>query len=245
MPSPRKVQVFTRAEFIDGRRWRYLPGEHVSVIGPTGWGKTHLQLGLLAATATPELPGIVLAMKPRDSTVRDWARESGFRTVRSWPPAPPVFPWQRGWGGRLAGWVLWPRHTFDPDKDDPAHYALFRKAMLDSYKRGKRILFADEAYSLSTELGLTRELITIWTKGRSMSCGLWSATQRPTHVPLWMYSQAHHLFLGNDPDEKARDRFKEIGGIDPQLVKSIVSELPKYHWLYIRRDGPRLCVIAP
>jgi len=233
------VKVFTRQEFIDSGRWRYRPGEHVSTIAPTGWGKTYLLQGLLEATATPELPGVMLVMKPRDKTVTSWAKGAGWRTVRSWPPLPAA------WGAKPPGWVLWPRHRFDPAVDDPAHYAIFRKAILDSYKRGKRILFADEVYSLAAELGLSRELVTLWTKGRSMDCGLWGATQKPTHVPRWMYSQAHHLFLGNDPDEAARDRFSEIGGVDPKLLKAIVSTLPKHAWLYIRRDGSRLCVIAP
>lgn len=238
MPSPRQVQTFTRQEFIDSGRWRYAAGQHVSVIAPTGAGKTYLIQGLLDHTATPQLPGVAMVMKPRDATVRDWAKAAGWRTVRTWPPA-----W--AFGARPPGYVLWPRHTFDPAKDDPAHWKIFRAAILDSYKRGKRIIFADEAYSLAAELGLGRELVTLWTKGRSMGCGLWAATQKPTHVPRWMYSQAHHLFLGNDPDQAARDRFKEIGGVDPALVKAIVPTLPKWHWLYIRRDGPRLCVIAP
>ena len=238
MPSPRQVQVFTRQEFIDSGRWRYEPGEHVSVLGPTGWGKTHLMQGLLERTATPELPGIALVMKPRDRTVSDWAKVAGWRTVRTWPPS-----WTMG--QNPPGWVLWPRFTFDPHKDRPAHHVIFRRAILDSFKKGNRIVFGDEVFGLSALLGLGDELTTMWAQGRSMGAGLWGATQRPSHVPLWMYSQAHHLFLGNDPDERARDRFKEIGGVDPKLLKAVVSELPKYHWLYIRRDGPRLCVIAP
>lgn len=228
--------VLDRAEFID-ERFRYRPGEHVSFIGPTGSGKTHLAYQLLDSVASPQLPAVVLVIKPRDATADKWNKKLGFKRVRHWPPAPPLM------GAKPRGWTLWPRHTFDPDADEALLHSQMRRAILDSYKKGDRILLADEAYSLSEELHLKKELITVWSKGRSMGCGLWAATQKPTHVPLWLYNQAEHLFLANDPDKRSRDRFSEIGGIDPDLVRDAVQQLGKHQWLYIRRDGPAVCVV--
>jgi hypothetical protein len=138
---------------------------------------------------------------------------------------------------------VWPKHTFDPDKDDLVLYREFRKALLDSYKRGNRIVFADEVYGLAVELGLNKELITLWSRARSMGAGLWVASQKPTHIPLWAYSNADHLFLAYDPDKRSRDRFAEIGGVDPDLVKQAVMQLGDHQWLYIRRAGRVLCVV--
>jgi len=121
----------------------------------------------------------------------------------------------------------------------------FNRAMLDSYRRGDRIVFADEVFGLSNELGLNRTLLALWTRGRSMGCGLWAASQKPTHIPLHAYSMAEHLFLFNDPDVRARKRFSEIGGIDPRLVIDAVSGLRKHEAVYIRRTGPHLCIISP
>lgn len=236
--TPEGVLRVEREEFLE-HRWRYRTGEHVSVLGPTGAGKTHLAHQLLAVTAHVDLPAVVLVMKPRDSTVQRFAREAGYRTVQQWPPAPSI--WQPG---RKAGYVLWPRHTYDPDIDEERHYRIFRQAVLDSYRKGKRIVFADEAYSLTNELGLSREMITVWSKGRSMGTGLWAATQKPTHVPLWMYSQPEHLFLAYDPDKRARDRFGEIGGVDPDLVRATVTRLGRHEWLYIRREDRAMCVVG-
>jgi hypothetical protein len=219
--------------------WSYEKGEHVSLIGPTGSGKTTLSYQLLQHTATTENPAVVLVMKPKDFTVKHFSKQAGYRTVPVWPPTPSI--WQPG---KKPGYVLWPKHSFDPDVDDERHYGIFRHAILDSYRRGNRIIFADEAYSLVNELGLERELITIWSKGRSMNTGLWAATQKPTHVPLWMYSQPEHLFLAYDPDRRARERFSEIGGVDPDLVKSTVMELAKHEWLYIHRAQRAMCVVG-
>lgn len=245
MPSPRdpgiRVETVPRAVFLTpGKRWRYKPGEHVSFLGPTGYGKTTFAFQLLDITATPKLPAVVLAMKPRDDTVTKFAKRAGFRTVRTWPPPPSIFQPRR-----TPGWVVWPPHTFNEDVDDRVHEEVFGRSLRMNYQRGDRIVFADEAYGLSHELGLEKALVRIWTRGRSMGCGLWAATQKPTHVPLWMYSQAEHLFLSHDPDKRARLRFTEIGGVDPDLVASVVARLQKYHWLYIRRSDQTMCVVGP
>jgi hypothetical protein len=229
-----------REEFLESG-WDYNSGEHVTILGPTNSGKTYLAYQLLDATATPKLPAVVLVMKPRDATVDKWAKTVKFRKTRTWPPAPSI--WRAN--ERPRGWVLWPRFTMDPDRDDAELHRQFRRCLLDSYKRGNRIVFGDEAYSLSDELDLDKELVTLWTKGRSMDCGLWCASQKPTHIPLWAYSMAEHLFVHNDPDKRARQRYDEIGGVDPRLVESTVMGLKRHEFLYIRRRDGAMAVIEP
>lgn len=235
--SAQGIVRMTRDEFLT-TAWECDPGEHVTILGPTGSGKTYLGYQLLGEIATPELPGIVLVMKPRDATVKRWSKSVGFVTVRNWPPF--ASPWKPR---RPAGWVLWPPHSFDPDRDNDVMHAVFRRAILDSYKKGRRIIFGDEVYSLAVELNLQTELVTVWSKGRSMECALWVASQKPTHIPLWAYSQAEHLFLAFDPDDRARKRFSEIGGVNPKLVEAAVLGLGKYEWLYIRRRDRAMCII--
>lgn len=229
------VVTFERDEFLKNR-WRYRPGEHVTILGPTGSGKTWLTHQLLEYTAKPTLPVITLAMKPRDATTEKFTKLLNFRKVTSWPPMPNPFR------ARPAGYTLWPKHTFDPDTDDENLYRHFRSAILDSYKRGDRIIYGDELLGL-TDLGLEREMRAIWTRGRSMGTAMWGSTQKPTHIPLWAYNQAEHLFLAYDPDRRSQDRFDEIGGVDPGLIRSTVNRLDKHQFVYVRRDGPAICII--
>lgn len=243
MRTPPAVDVvrYSRGEFLD-EVWEYRPGEHATILAPSGGGKTHLGYQLLDATATVEVPAVVLVMKPRDSTVSKFSKQAKFRTVRQWPPPPVRSVLQ----GKTRGWVLWPPHTFNPDMDDAVQKAIFTRAVLDCYKRGNRIIFADETYSLENELpagGLTKPIRTVHTKGRSMGCGMWSASQRAAYINKWAY-QAHHLFLGHDPDDDAQQRLSEIGAaVDKRLVRHTVGNLAQHEFLYINRDDRTMCIV--
>ena len=233
----------TREEFLE-ELWDYEPGQHVTILAPTQSGKTYLAYQLLRESATVEDPAIVFVMKPRDATVVKWSRENNFRIVKTWPPLPSVTKtWKQE---KERGWVLWPRFTMDPDRDNAEMKVQFRRAIMDSYKGGNRILFCDETYSLVEELpngGLREELITVWTKGSSMDCAMWAASQRPAYVPMWAYSMATHLFIARETDAQARKRYREISGMDPKLVEATIMELEEYEFLYINTRQKSMCVV--
>lgn len=246
----RKGEITTKVASIDRRTflsdwWRYEPGNHVSFIAPTRAGKTYLANQLIRITATKDLPVLALVMKRIDKEADALVRIPGFRKVPQYPTTPSI------WQPKPRGYVVWPAHTRDPEADDERHYFIFRRALREAYLRGHMIVFADEAYSLSVELTvageppLSKDLIRLWSKGGSAGAGLWAATQKPSHVPLWMYSQAQHLFLARDPDKRARQRFAEISGMDADLIMSVVERLPKYHWLYVRQEDQTMVVIGP
>lgn len=234
VPSVKRI---SRKDFLE-KYWRYKPGEHVTFIAPTQNGKTTMIFDLLKHTPLQdkEHPPVVLVMKPKDPLVLKKVKELDYKVVRNWPPVPT--PWDK-----KNGYALWPKHTFDPDQDDELHKPIMRRALLHSYKRGNTKVVADETYGVANDLGLGKDLTAIHSRGAAMGVGLWCATQKPTHIGLWAYSQAEHLFIGYDPDARARDRFKEIGGVDPEIVKHYAARLRKFEWLYFRRSDRVLCVI--
>lgn len=239
-PPRQSVKLIPRHRFLTDI-WRYKPGEHVSFIGPTGSGKTFLALQLLARSVREDLPGYITVMKARDKTVGEFLKaHEGWRRTLTFPP-PPTVPGVK----KPVGWAVWPHHTNDPEADEVRHEAIFHRMHRQLYVKGDNIIFDDEVVSLVREMDMKRDLTRIWTKGRSIGSGLWGATQRPAMVPLEMYDQAQHLFLGNIKDKRSQDRFGEISGVDPELVVQVVRALPKFHWLYIRQEEGLMCVIGP
>lgn len=255
MATPRPTQQLERIplDTFIADYWTPMPGEHTALIGPNGHGKTTVGLRLLAKAHElhPHVRGVALAMKPDkgpksegrkatgDRTVARLTRALGGRIARRWPP-PLLWPWQH----EPAFWAYWPRHTMDPHQDLPAHQEAFAACLLESYKKGDRWVFMDEAYSLSNELKLDTEMVTLWTKGRSMNVGVFAATQRPAHVPLWFYSESKHFFLWAMTDGAAYDRLKEIGNVDPQLIRSALSTLGKHECLYLYAPERRMAILT-
>lgn len=230
---PRPVTL-SGDEFIT-EYWDYTSGQHVTILAPTQWGKTTLCYQLLNATANVERPAFILVVKPRDRVVTEFGKKLGFRTIRTWPP-----PWYLR---KQRGFNVWPAHTYNTKVDDENHEAFFRKVLEDCYKRGNDIVFADESTGITDDLNLKREVVKIHKRGAALGCGMWLTDQRPFYVAQTSYSQAEHLFLGNSADKRDRQRFGEIGGIDPFIVQSEVMKLQRFQWLYIRRTGPQMCVI--
>lgn len=245
-----QVAHIPRQDFLR-RFWRYQAGEHATFIGKTQSGKTTLAFELLKRTTTPELPGVILVMKPRDPTVSRWVKPLRYKRVASWPP-PTASKWHPA---PPPGWVLWPR-LGDIDRDNARLHTQFRRALGESYtqaarnprRRQGRIVFADEVVGLAAELNLADELNAVWMRGSGMGLGLWAATQRPFFAPQLMYSAPVHLFLHTDPDKRNRDRLKEIGGVNAQLVQAICDPdagvMREHEFLYIDRRDYSMCVIG-
>lgn len=213
-------------EFLARLVWRQ--GEHLSVVGPTGTGKSTLVNALLPVRENHGAHVLVLGTKPRDRTL-DKLQRRGYTRVRDWPPS---LPW---WQRRDPDWerllMLWP--TFRHKDDLAAMAAIFDDALSDVFREGGRVVVADEVYFLIKKLGLEDWLSILWTQGRSIGITVVGGTQRPAHVPLFMYDQAVHLFLFSDNDERNLQRVGGLGGLSADLIRGIVAALPHHEVLYV------------
>ena len=237
-----------REQFIEDI-FQYNAGEHLTVIGRTGSGKSVLGFELTERTMTPELPAIILAGKPRDKTIAGFQKRNELPKVTTWPPPIRKSIWMKAMDEKPSGWVLWPKHSFDVERDNYNMALQFKKAIDQSYRVGNRILVADEIVEIQNDLRLKPEVKAVWSRGRSMGCGLWSFTQRPAWIDPLAYNSAEHLFLAYEPDASNRKRFGEIGGVDPKLVTELVMDLDKFEFLYIRRSDPltnkpSMCIVT-
>lgn len=214
------VTRLTWDEFLDW--WPWQQGEHVSLIGPTGQGKTTLALEILKLRAWV----VALATKPRDATL-DGLKREGWHKIEAWPPP------------RQARRVLlWP--PFKKPEYERRQAAVMAEALEEIFEKGGWTVFADEVAYLVDELGLDTWLKRYWSQGRSLKLTLVAATQRPAFVPLAMYSQASWLFLWRSNDRRDLDRLAGLGTADAALVRREVQSLPQHEVLVVGTRGGTL-----
>lgn len=237
-------EVISRKSFLS-EYWDYEPGQHVTIIGPNGRGKTTLGFQLLGATITPQLQCYALISKPRDETIDEWIHKLRLQQIRNYPPPPRLT--ERFRKHKIRGYALRPYQTLkDLEADERALKEEFRECLRTEYgSKRPVILFADEAQELQDSLKLRKELEAYWKRGRSLDSGLWALAQRSAYNSQDMYNAPEHLFLFNDPDKRNRQRFSEIGGVDPGIVMEVTNSLSQYQTLYIKRTGPCLCIVDP
>jgi hypothetical protein len=226
-----RVAHFPRDEYL-AERFDYQGGEHVTAAEPTQGGKTHLiyQMSDRAMEQNPDLRFVSLMPKSRDPATYKWAERLDLKIVDNWPPPKTWFSEQP------RGYVLWPKHLKGaPKEQNRAHLAgIFRKCLNDQFQQGDSITLVDDIYLVAVMLDLNMDCEEFWTAGSSGRAGLWGTLQKPSgtigggSVSSFAYNSPTHLILGHDPDQRNRKRFSEIGGVDPEIVSGIVTNLPQH-----------------
>ncbi len=214
--------------FLDRFSWRQ--DEHVSLIGPTGTGKTTLAVQLLHRRSYVAAIGT----KPKDRTL-DQLKRDGYKVVSELPIA-----------GRPPRVIVWPKSVTLDREAKRKQAATIRRALDAAYSAGGWCIFVDELSYLSRTLKLAPELTDVWQQGRAMNVSLIGCTQRPRWVPLDAYSAVSHLFLWRTNDRQDVARLAGLNGADSRAVQAIVQQLAPHEVLYVStRDGTMAVTIAP
>ncbi len=224
-PPLAEVSRVTWPEFDRALRWEQ--GEHVSLIGPTGCGKTELSLALLPRRTYVA----ALATKPRDDVLDRLVRSREWRRTETWSPRPNE--------RRI---VVWPRLRQVAEWRDAK--PVYEAALAGIYRAGAWCVFLDEARVICDErrpfLGLAPHLRLLWTQGRSLGVSVIAATQRPAWVPPEMYDQATHLFFFRDQDQDNLRKISGLGGVDARTIRETVPGLGKHEVMYVNARTGRM-----
>lgn len=212
-------------EFRRTLRWK--PGEHFSLIGPTGLGKTTMLTNVL-----PMHPFVtVFATKPRDKTMTALIAHDHYVRFERWPNGldPEEFPRR----------VIWPDAT-DIDSDK-IQKVVFGDAFAKIYREGGWTLALDETWYVDDILGLGKNIKMYLLQARSLDISLVSAFQRPAWVPRELYSSSTHLMFWKTNDEVDLKSLSGIGYRSAQLIRDIVSDLDLFQVLYINSRTGMMC----
>jgi hypothetical protein len=210
-----------------GREWKQ--DEHISIIGPTGSGKTALAVDLLRIRAFR----VFVMTKPADDKLAAALDRQHYLRVPAFPTEPPL---------DIERYLLWPPGAGDLSADGRlTQRRILRDAFVKIFKGpqggapGRWCICLDEARYVSDPsfLGLQREVKQLLIQGRSLRIAMVLNYQRPSWVPAEAYDQVSHLFLSNDNDRRNVQRFREIGGVDGERVAATVQQLGMYEWLHV------------
>lgn len=209
------MKVLSREQFLEEFESQWLIGEHVTIIGTTGSGKTVLAEDIYALRKFV----VVIATKSSDDSLDDYDKQ--FHRLKRWPPS---------WHQEKV--LFWKRPEKLGDFTDQ-RLAIY-EVISHIYKHGNRVLGFDDVFYISDTLKLSSELQMLYTQARSQKVSLVGNLQRPFWVPKEITNQASHVLLFGLRDDKDVERVAGAQGIKKQDVIRAVDELQKYDFAWIR-----------
>lgn len=211
-------------EFMGLLQW--LRGEHFSLIGPTGGGKTTMLFNLY-----PMHPfTTVFGTKPRDENMQAFI-DQGFLRLEAWRSLD-----ARDYPRR----AIWP-HMRPLAEMIPYQRKVFSDAFERIYAEGNWDLVIDEGYYIDEVLKLGALLRLFYTQARAMNISLLLATQRPAWVPVEVYDQSTHLMFWRDNDARNLKRLREVSLIHSEAIREIVPNLELHQVLYLNTRTGFMC----
>lgn len=209
-------------------RGEWKQGEHLSIIGPTGTGKTTLTIELLRIRKFV----VFVATKPADELVES-LEHRGYVRIEAWPRQLP---------DDTPRWLLWPPGGASMDREARMRQ---RAIVHDALRRifagprggepGRWCVCIDEARYVADPkfLGLHNDINQMLIQGRSVKLSCVLGFQRPSWVPAEAYDQPSHLFIAGDNDRRNVQRFREIGGVDGERVAATIQHLAPFEWAHV------------
>ena len=217
-------------EFLEEFTPRWDPGQHVSVVAPTGVGKSTVVGGLLG------LRRFVLVVDPKGGD--DTLTAFRFRRLPKWP------------GERRMERMI----DEDVRKKRPSHYIigpesnhlddlpLIKQAAEDAlrgaYNMRRWTLYIDELQVLCDRrlMNLTNEVVRWLISARSGGRTLISSFQAPSWVPPEALRQPTWIVASHTRDRDVIDRTAEIAGRPKEELRGWMEEIDPFHWIVVPRN---------
>lgn len=213
------------------REFKWLQGQHITEIGPTGYGKTTLAVDLLTRR------DFVMAFgtKRSDSTLDRLIRQRGYRRVQNFGQ---ITPEDR----RV---VIWPNIAFLESADEilALQKEVFREALFAAFRQGGWCVYIDELRYITGKLNLKSEVELLWEQGRSSDISVVAGYQRPRNIPLLAYDQPEHLFFFKESDYENLSRMAEVvSWIDRKVLVNAIVHIPKYSFVYLNKEEEKAMI---
>lgn len=207
-------------------RGEWSQGQHVLITGATGTGKTTLASRIVQQRVDNGGCVVLFACKLKpDATIRD--EYPGWVTWKKWRA-------RRPGENRIILEADTRKHNLSTA---PAvQKAVFLDALNKISREGNWTVVIDEGlyFSSPSFLGLQNELAMMHALGRSAGITVVTLAQRPSHIPLIIYSSASHMFIGMNNEPSDAKRLKEASGRwSGRVLGERIARLGGYEYLWV------------
>lgn len=231
---PLKLGTKTRSQLAHlAQVWRQ--GEHVLVIGRTGSGKTRLARELVDIRLRAGGSVVVLMAKLQpDSTITDDYLAKGFVRWKTWKKRP---------AQHERAIVLWPAVEGKSAMEANAIFKReFSHALNEVSKIGKWTVVIDEGlmmcspayFNLGSEVGMMHALMRS-AKGTLITCA-----QRPAHLPLSVYANVSHAFVGRAQEAADLKRLAHLDGTSQRQMNELTRDYGVHDFLWVPAGAPQI-----
>jgi hypothetical protein len=200
-------------EFLVNLKQKWKQGQHLTISGPTGMGKTYLASDLL----TFRQYVIAITTKKKDKTLE---RYSGYYKIKKWHT-------QYGED----------RLLFNPHPKELGNFVYQRvqiyECLSEAFLSGGWAVYFDDLFYISNTLKLKEVIQMLYTQSRSNNITLVASIQRPSWIPVECISQSTYVIILKTHDRKDLDRLSEATGMDRKIMQELNEQLSGYSFLFV------------
>lgn len=248
------AEFIPRKEFLAAFGQDYCEGQHLTLLGPTGRGKSRLCYQCLAQVIRPDHPVYSLhgKVRGRDPVVMSVAKKLHLRMVEDLPSSTrQKLDAKRHYNGYLIAPLVKPTNVAD---ETQKLQTSFGRAISQNYRtvKHKTITHINEAHQVQAELRLKEEVEAPLMRGGPDNA-VWQEAQRGRYLSYHTYSAPEHIFIFYDDDADNRKRYADLGVMDPKELYYLSSNLRTKRvadgrtiseCLYIRRGSGDVYVVG-
>ncbi len=208
-------------------RMQWSQGDHVLVTGPTKSGKTELtrRLDQIRIDAGSYVVVFVCKLQPDETILKSYA---GWTRWTRWHKR--VKPTEN----RI---LLWPRvEGKSVDEAMALMREVFEEALKEISKTGKWTVHLDEGLLLSSPhfLGLSDLIGMMYALMRTAKTTMITLAQRPAHLPVAIYPNLSHAFIGRASELPDLKRLADMDGPSSRELRDVIMANGTHDFTWIK-----------